>query len=359
MKSKRQLKAFLGVGAGFFIIFATMAVMPTLSAAKLPSVLTITCYPVGSFGTIMATALSDVISKKTGIRTRPTPADADMARLLPIKNGEAQATLISAATVYMASTGKADFSKKMWGPQRLRYIFAGHKVKHGFAAKANSGIKNWADLKGKRVAIGVGVNKMTVPGFLAYGGLSLDDVTVVPAGGYIHSIKTVMSGGADACHLCPSSSITKEWEASPYGLRFLPMDNKDKAAWERLAEFAPFMASPAWTTAGALGEGGPKWLAYYPYTVCTYDTVPEEIIYTMTKAIVEGYDMYKNVRRPFSEEWNIDMAMDLSKPVHIPYHTGFIKLAKEMGKWKAEHDDFQAKALKAEEERIKNYKFKK
>ena len=175
----------------------------------------------------------------------------------------------------------------------------------------------------------------------------------------MHAIKTVMSGAADACHLCPSSPISKEWEAAPYGLRYLPMDPNDKAAWKRLAKYAPFMASPIWTTTGGLGEGGPKCLAYYPYTMSTYDTVPEEVIYTMVKAMVEGRDLYKNVKKPESEQWTIKSALDLTKPVHIPYHPGFIKLAKEMGKWTAEHDAFQANALKAEEERIKAWKSKK
>jgi len=356
MKLKRQMKVFIGITAAVFLIFA---VMPSASMAKLPKLMTIMCYPIGSSGTVLATGFSAAIEKMTGIRCRPTPADADMARLLPVKKGESQAMIITASTTYQASMGVKDFSRKMWGPQRIRYVFGGNAIEHGLGVKANSGIKTWADLKGKRVVISVGVAKMSVPGFLAYGGLSVKDVVVVPGGGYMHAIKTVMSGGADACHVCPGSPINKEWESNPYGLRYMPMSDKDTAAWDRMRKYAPFMASPIWAARGALGEGGPKWLAYYPYTISSYDTVSEEIIYTIVKVMVEGRDLYKNVQRPYSEEWTMERSLDLKKPVYIPFHPGLIKYAKEKGMWKAEHDAFQANALKEEEERIKAWKAKK
>ncbi|OGP52109.1 MAG: hypothetical protein A2Y79_12475 [Deltaproteobacteria bacterium RBG_13_43_22] len=353
---KKQLKTLIGIGTAFLFIFSIMMVLSAASRAELPKVMTITCYPIGSSGTILATAFSDTIEKKTGIRCRPTPADADMARLLPVRNGEAQATIVTASTTYQASNGLEDFSGKMWGPQRLRYVFGGNVIQHGIGVKANSGIKTWADLKGKRVAVGAGVGKLSTPGFLAYGGLSMKDVVAVPAGGYMHGIKTVMAGGADACHLCPSSPISKEWESNPYGLRYMPMSKDDKAAWDRMRKFASFMASPIWTTTGGLGEGGPKWLAYYPYTMSAYDTTPEDQIYTIVKVMVEGRDLYKNVKKPESEQWTIEASLDLEKPVYIPFHPGFIKYAKEKGLWKAEHEAFQVQMLKEEEERIKAWK---
>ena len=356
MKLRKQMKAIIGITAALCLIFATM---PTASMAKLPKVMTIMCYPIGSSGTVLATGFSAAIEKMTGIRCRPTPADADMARLLPVKNGESQAMIITASTTYQASMGVKDFSKKMWGPQRIRYVFGGNVIQHGIGVKANSGIKTWEDLKGKRVVLSAGVAKMSIPGFLAYGGLTTKDVVLVPAGGYMHAIKTVMSGGADACHVCPGSPINKEWENNPYGLRYLPMSDKDTAAWDRMREYAPFMASPTWAKRGALGEGGPKWLAYYPYTISTYDTVPEDQIYTIVKVMVEGRDLYKNVQKPYSEEWDMERSLDLKKPVYIPFHPGFIKYAEEKGMWKAEHEAFQANALKEEDARIKAWKAKK
>jgi TRAP transporter TAXI family solute receptor len=224
------------------------------------------------------------------------------------------------------------------------------------AVRADSGIKTWADLKGKRVALPPGLFSLTVPALLAYGGLSLDDVVVVRAAGYTAGIKMVMQNAADACHACPVTPLTKEWESAPYGLRYLPMEPEDKQAWERMRKFAPFMASPIWADYGGLGEGGPKWLAFYPYTLSSYDTTDEKVVYVIVKAMVEGRDIYKNVKKPSSEQWTLDMTLDTKKPVNIPFHPGLVKYAKEQGKWTAKLEAWQAKALKEEEDRIKAWK---
>mgnify|MGYP003877410435 CR=1 FL=1 len=297
----------------------------------------------------MATAFCDTIEKETGIKARPTPADTDVGRVLPMKKGEAQAAILTAGTVFFVSTGLGEFSAKEWGPQRLRYVFGGNIIHHGFAVRGDSGIKDWSDLKGKRVAFPPGLFALTVPAFLAYGGLTVDDVVKVDAPGYTGAIKMVMEGAADACHACPVTPLMREWEAAPYKLYYLPMDPEDKEAWERMRKWAPFMAAPIWADYGALGIGGPKWLAYYPYTMVTYDFVPEDVIYTIVKALDEGYDLYKDVKPPSSTQWNMKAALDLNKPVYIPYHPGFIKYAKEKGMWTSKHEEWQKKALEAEE----------
>jgi len=355
MKGKEKIMVAMGI-VSILLFLITSAALP---APKMPKFITIASYPIGSLGTILATAFSDAIEKKTGIKTRPTPADSDVGRVLPVKKGEAQVAVLTAATVYFASNGLGEFSAKNWGPQRLRLVYAGNVIHHGMAVKADSGIKTWADLKGKRVAFPPGLFALTVPGLLAYGGVSKDDVVIVRAAGYIAGIKMVMEGSADACHACPVTPLMKEFESTPYGLRYLPMSDKDKEAWQRMKKFAPFMASPIWADYGGLGEGGPKWLAFYPYTLSSFDTVDEEVIYTIGKALVEGYDLYKNVKKPSSGEWTLERTLDVNKPVYIPFHPGMIKYAKEKGKWTPELEAWQNTALKEEKERIQAWKAKK
>jgi len=317
MKGKEKIMVAMGI-VSILLFLITSAALP---APKMPKFITIASYPIGSLGTILATAFSDAIEKKTGIKTRPTPADSDVGRVLPVKKGEAQVAVLTAATVYFASNGLGEFSAKNWGPQRLRLVYAGNVIHHGMAVK--------------------------------------DDVVIVRAAGYIAGIKMVMEGSADACHACPVTPLMKEFESTPYGLRYLPMSDKDKEAWQRMKKFAPFMASPIWADYGGLGEGGPKWLAFYPYTLSSFDTVDEEVIYTIGKALVEGYDLYKNVKKPSSGEWTLERTLDVNKPVYIPFHPGMIKYAKEKGKWTPELEAWQNTALKEEKERIQAWKAKK
>lgn len=353
---KRAIVYFLLILLTIFLIL-----MPGLSRAtsNLPKVITITSYPIGALGNILATAFSDAIEKRTGIKARPTPADTDVGRVLPLKKGEAEVAILTAATLYFVSNGLGEFAVKDWGPQRIRQVFAGNVIHHGMAVRGDSGIKTWADLKGKRVAYPPALFSLTVPALLAYGKLSKEDVILVRAAGYVAGIKMVMEKAADACHACPVTPIMKEWETAPYGLRYLPMDAKDEEAWERMRKIAPFMASPIWANYGALGEGGHKWLAYYPYSLIAYDLVDEMIIYAITKALVEGRDLYKEVSKPSSEEWTLENTLDLKKPIYIPFHNGFIKYAKEQGKWTPAHEVWQKKALEEENKRIKDWEARK
>ncbi len=355
MKARRTIYILIGLLITFVIFAASSISAPS----KLPKVITITSYPIGSLGNILATAFSDAIEKKTGVKARPTPADTDIGRLMPLKKGEAEVAILTAATVYFASNGLEEFAAKDWGPQTLRLVFSGNVIHHGMAVRADSGIKSWADLKGKRVAYPPGLFSLTIPGLLAYGNLRKEDVVLVRAAGYIAGIKMVMEKAADACHACPVTPIMKEWESAPYGLRYLPMDAKDKEAWERMKKFSPFMAFPIWANYGALGEGGHKWMAYYPYSLTTYEAVDETVVYTIVKALVEGRDLYKEVSKPSSEEWTLDITLDLNKPIFIPFHKGVIKYAKEKGKWTPEHEVWQNKALEEERKRIKEWEAKK
>lgn len=354
MTKKKQTMILAVIG----LIVLALLTSTSYASSEKPKFITITSYPIGSMASILATAFSNTIEKKTGIRARPTPADTDVGRLLPIKTGEAQIALITGATSYFASEGLGEFSAKKWGPQRLRLVFAGSVVHHGFAVRADSNIKKWSDLKGKRIPIPPGASALTVPAFLAYGNLTKKDVVIVRAPGYVGAIKMVMEKKADACHAAPVSGVMKQWEAAPYGLRYMPLDPKDKAAWERMKKYAPFMASPIWATYGALGEGGHKWLAYYPNTLITYDTVDEDTVYIVVKSLVDGRNLYKDVRKPSSEEWTLEKALDMGKPVYVPYHAGLIKYAKEQGKWTPELEAWQAKALKEEEDRLRSWKAK-
>lgn len=354
-----KAKGIILILLGLLIIFVTFTASSISAPSKLPKVITITSYPIGSLGNIMATAFSDAIEKKSGIKVRPTPADTDIGRLLPLKKGEAEVAILTAASLYFISHGLEEFAAKDWGPQSIRLVFAGNVIHHGMAVRADSGIKTWADLKGKRVAYPPALFSLTVPALLAYANLSKDDVVLVRAAGYIAGIKMVMEKAADACHACPVTPIMKEWESAPYGLRYLPMDAKDKDAWERMKKFAPFMAFPIWANYGALGEGGPKWLAYYPYSLTTYDTVDEMVVYTIVKSLVEGRDLYKDVSKPSTEEWTLEITLDLNKPIFIPFHKGLIKYAKEKGKWTPAHEAWQNKALEEERKRIKEWEAKK
>jgi len=86
MSKKKQKLLLVGIGVIILSLIASLSFV-TSTNAKAPKFITISSYPIGSLGTILDTAFSNAIEKETGIRARPTPADTDLVRLLPVMKG--------------------------------------------------------------------------------------------------------------------------------------------------------------------------------------------------------------------------------------------------------------------------------
>jgi hypothetical protein len=117
------------------------------------------------------------------------------------------------------------------------------------------------------------------------------------------------------------------------------ISHKDKEGWKRLKAIAPFF-NPFMGTEGAeLSKDHPAESSSYPYPILmTYATQDADLVYNMTKAMVESFDMYK-ASAPGASGWAVDRQI-LSWVV--PYHDGAIRYWKEAGKWTAEdqaHND--------------------
>jgi hypothetical protein len=273
---------------------------------------------------------------------------------MAIIKGDAELGVFSAASVYVAAHGLMEFEKSNAGPQKVRLVFGGDSLAHGLIVKADSGIKKWEDLKGKRVAMAPGLFSMTVPAFLAYGGLDLDDVVLLRASGYVSAIKMVMSGAADACHGTPETPLCREMESSPYGLRYMPFDPNNKEAIDKMLKVAPFLRNILLITNGALGEGKKDgvWLPAYPYTVATMDSANEDVIYTVVKALTEGYNLFKDANPRSTPLFTLERTIALEMPIDVPFHNGLIKYAKEKGLWTDSHSKWQQEALNKEKKRF-------
>ena len=104
---------------------------------------------------------------------------------------------------------------------------------------------------------------------------------------------------------------------------------------------------------GALDEGMELFLGV---GTCRFDE-DEDLIYTLAKAIYEGYDIYKS-SHPESPRWNIDNAvnMDLLNNTGLPYHAASVKLFKEIGRWTDAHEKWQQSRLAFRDKIQQEYK---
>src|SRR3990167_1682687 len=165
----------LAAGAVTASLFAGAA---TAQEVKLPPSLTITAYDTGTSGFNITVAIGKVMKEKHQSDLRVLPAGNDIARLAPLKAGRAQVSAMGIGG-YFAAEGVFEFATKDWGPQPLRLMLSAASC-NGITliVAKDTGVKEFKDLKGKRIGIVVGSPALNQNAYaiLAFGGLTTNDV---------------------------------------------------------------------------------------------------------------------------------------------------------------------------------------
>ena len=324
-------------------------------AAELPRQLTWTAYGTGSAGYNQSVAIGAALKEAMGVNLRVLPGKNDISRTEPVRRGKVPFSANGVGGSYMAQEGVFDFGAPNWGPQPVRVIIAngGGAVGLSVGVAGDIGVKDYSDLKGKRVAWvkGSPALNVNVEAYLAYGGLTWADVKKVEFGGFGDSWKGLANGQVDAAFASTNSGRAYEAATGPRGLTWPKIDPANAEGLARMKGIAPFF-SPATVTVGATIDGGPglQTATYaYPVLMTMKGNADADMAYAMTKAMVELFDKYKG-KAPGINGWAID---NQNFTWVAPYHEGAIRYYKEIGKWtdaaQAHNDKLLARqaALKA------------
>lgn len=311
---------------------------------SLPKQLTWTAYGTGSAGYNQAVAIGAALKNTAGVNLRVLPGKNDVSRTEPLRQGRVQFSATGVGGSFMAQEGAFDFGDKTWGPQPIRVLMAnnGGAINLSVGVAGDLEIKDYADLKGKRVAYIVGAPALNVntEAYLAYAGLTWDDVTRVDFGGFGASWTGLIEGQVDAAFASTNSGKVYEAAAGPRGLFWPPVDPDNAEGLARMQAIAPFFA-PNLARVGANIDGTEAGYqgATYPYPVLTaMEGTEEDLVYNMTKAMVDLFDQYDG-KAPGIGGWALDK-QDMKWVV--PYHDGAIRYYTEKGLWSDEaqaHND--------------------
>ncbi|SFH68686.1 TAXI family TRAP transporter solute-binding subunit [Albimonas pacifica] len=326
----KHLRALCAAGA------AAAALAAPLHAAdlELPDQLVWTAYDTGSSGYSQAVAIGAAMQDATGTNLRVLPGKNDIARMEPVRQGRAPFSAMGVG-IYMLQEGVFEFGTDRWGPQSVRLVSMNNSGEAALAVgvAADAGVETYADLKGKRVAYVKGAPALNVnmEAYLAYGGLTWDDVEVVEFGGYGDSWNGMVNGDVDAAYAIMTSGSAFQMETSPRGLMWPHIDPENKEGLARMLAIAPYF-QPVVATKGAVAqttEGGiPS--AAYPYPVLiAYADQDEELVYNQTKAMFELFDAYSG-KAPGIDGWALEYQ---NFEWVVPYHDGAIRYYKEAGVW--------------------------
>lgn len=324
---------------------ALFAAAGAFAQPKLPETLAWTAYDVGSGGYNQSVAIGNALKQKMGVNLRVLPGKNDVSRTLPLKEGKVHFSANGVGGTYLAQEGVFEFGARDWGPQPVRALLLNNSdALLTIVTARDAGIKTIADIKGKRVAWVVGAPSLNqnITALLAFANLTWNDVTKVEFGGFGAAMNGVINNQVDAAFSSSISGNAYQIAASPRGLQYPTFSHADKAGWARVKKVAPFFVPFMGTEGAEMSKDKPVEAATYPYPVLmTYAAQNADLVYAMTKAMVELFPDYKD-GAPGNNGW------DIKRQIYdwaVPFHDGAIRYLKEVKVWKPEYQAHNDKLI--------------
>jgi uncharacterized protein len=285
------------------------AVAPTLAQdtdIELPDTIGWTAYDVGSGGYNQAVAIGSALKNVVGVDLRVLPGRNDVARQIPLREGNVHFSATGIGASYFAQEGVFEFGAAEWGPQEVRVLIASNGDGNlGIGVAADTDATQVEDLRGLRVAwvVGAPALNQNITAMLGFADMTWDDVERVDFPGFGASWEGMINNQVDAAFAATTSGQAYQLEASPRGLTWVVFPHDDDEGWQRLQQRAPFFARHMATEGAGLSEDNPHEGAAYPYPVLiSYVDQETDLVYNMTKAMVELYPEYEGAA-PGASGW--------------------------------------------------------
>ncbi|WP_168199295.1 TAXI family TRAP transporter solute-binding subunit [Pseudorhodobacter turbinis] len=323
------------------LIVAIGALLPASIAAAdvtLPEQMTWASYDSQSIVYAESISIGKVLEKHYGMKLQVVPIRNGFSRFLPVLSGKAD-LMTTGSDGYFAQEGAFIFAKKGFGPQPLRIIaYNANNPGNGAAVTADSGVKTWADAKGKRVAVvqGSAAPAKVVEASLAFAGLTWEDVIRVPVSSWSAGQEALINGQADIAAANTTSPSVERLANSPRGIFWPPTAHDDTEGWARLNAVAPYIQRaeicqgigiPDGTCVQINGYGYPEYLSL--------PDLADDTVYNLVKAMDINSDEI-GTAFPRAKGYAFDLQVTEQA---WPWHEGVIRYFKEKGVW---NDEAQA-----------------
>lgn len=324
--------------------------MPVAALAQdvtLPPTLAWTTHDVGTSGYNQSIAIGKTLQDNYGTALRVLAMATDQSRLAPARDGRVPYALSGTDTFY-AFEGVQSYAAPGWGPQKIAALsIVGSDNCADMGVAADAGVEKMSDLKGKRVGrvIGSPALQSNVRAFLAFGGLSEDDVEMVDMPSYAAAWQALTNGEIDAHTAITTGGVIEQAAAGPRGLKWMPLDFDDNEAWARMQKVNPHFSKRVGTLGANLSKDNPIECAGVPYPVLvTYASDPA-LDHAVIKAISSHVADFE-AAEPAANGWRGE------KQVFdwvVPYSPGAVEYWKEAGLWDDEKDAHNAALMKRQE----------
>ena len=264
--------------------------------------------------------------KDHGIRCSVESTGGSIFNLNTIANGELEFGVAQSDWQYHAYNGTSKFADK--GPnKKLRAVFSVHSEPFTVVARADSGIKNFSDLKGKRVNIGNpgSGQRGTMEVLMKKLGWTTKDFKLASELKANEQSRALCDNKIDAMVYVvghPNASIKEASTACDSVL--VTVDGK---VVDSLISENPYYAD-ARIPAGMYDGSDKETMTFGVKASFVSSTdVPDESVYQLVKAVFENFDAFRKLHPAFNDLRKADMLKGNSAPLHA----GAVRYYKEAG----------------------------
>jgi TRAP transporter TAXI family solute receptor len=265
--------------------------------------------------------------KDHGIRCSVESTGGSVYNVNTIRAGELDMGVAQSDIQYYAYNGTGKFADQ--GPfKELRAVFSIHPEPFTVVARADSGIKTFDDLKGKRVNIGNpgSGQRDTMDVVMAAKGWSVDDFALASELKPAEQSQALCDNKIDAMIYTvghPAGSIQEATTACDSVLVDVSGPEIDKLVADN-----PYYRVA--TIPGGMYRGNPEDVKTFGVgaTFVTSTKTDEDVIYNVVKAVFDNFDEFKKLHPAFAILKKEEMIKD---GLSAPLHDGAVKYYKEAG----------------------------
>jgi len=309
-------------------LVAALTVLPVASASAAQA-LRMGTASVGALFYVFGAAISEVVGKHAGMKIEVLP-QGNIMTLPLMASHEVDLVMLANDETGYAYEGKGLFERQTKGKgYDIRVVMLGMRNAASQVVTGQSGIKNYEDLKGKRVVLDFGTQQALNLGSrvsLIAGGLSEKDVTVIKASDIPEAVRLVMEGKADACFGGIGVPAFRELAAAKGGILYLEASEKYMDAVRKRSR-AYFLMT---VKKGPPGIAKDTQLVTRNFNLVARKDLQDDAVYQIVKTLWE-HDKELAPHHPQLKDWVKERYV--GEQTTAPYHPGAIKFYKEKGVW--------------------------
>lgn len=265
--------------------------------------------------------------KEHGIRCSVESTGGSVYNLNTIRAGELDMGVAQSDWQFHAYNGTSKF-KDAGANKDLRAVFSVHPEPFTVVARSDSGIKNFDDLKGKRVNIGNpgSGQRGTIEVLMGAKGWTMDDFALTSELKASEQASALCDNKIDAMVYVvghPSGAIKEATTSCESTLV-----NVDGAAVDKLISDNSYYRTA--TVPGGMYRGNDADTATFGVgaTFVSSANVPEKVVYEVVKAVFENFDTFRKLHPAFA---NLKKEQMVKDGLSAPLHPGAMKYYKEAG----------------------------